>query len=64
VLTTVHLLFIVLSALLALFGAVWAFDAFQRGEGAVYGIAAALALAAAVALATYGIRFRRRSRYW
>jgi hypothetical protein len=61
---TVHLIFISCSILLALFVAAWAFVRFQEGAPVSYAVGAAGALAAASVLVVYGLRFRRRSRYW
>jgi hypothetical protein len=63
-LRTVHLLFITSAVLLALFLAAWAFDQYRAGQPGVYALAAAAAMAGAVVLVVYGLRFRRKSRYW
>jgi hypothetical protein len=63
-LRTVHLLFMTCATLLALFLAAWAFDQYAAGAPVHYAGGAIAALAAAVGLAIYGLRFRRRSRSW
>jgi hypothetical protein len=63
-LRTVHLLFITCATLLALFLALWAFERHAAGAPGHYAGGAIAALAAAVGLASYAFRFRRRSRYW
>jgi hypothetical protein len=63
-LRSVHLVFITLSTLLAVFLAVWTLERYAA-EGAIeYGLIGILSSAGAVALAAYGIAFRRRSRHW
>ena len=59
-----HLLFITLSAALAVFLGVWAFDRHGAGGAPEDAVMAVLSLAGAAALVAYGIRFRRRSRHW
>lgn len=63
-LRSVHLLFITLSALLAVFVAGWAIDRYRTDPAGTYILAAAGALAAALGLAVYAVRFRRATRRW
>jgi hypothetical protein len=63
-LRSVHLLFIALAALLAVFVAGWAIDRYQTEPAGTYILAAAGALAAAAGLAAYALRFRRATRGW
>ena len=63
-LQTVHLLFITLSAILAVMVAAWAYDEYVAAGAASYLVTAVGALAAASALTVYGVRFRRKTRFW
>jgi hypothetical protein len=58
-----HLFFITLSALLCVLLALWGFGAPGIGGGGNAPIGV-LSIVGAVALATYGIAFRRRSQGW
>ncbi len=60
----VHLLFITVSVLLALFLAGWALNEYLHGGSLGYVVGAAVALGGAVALAAYGVAFRRKTRHW
>jgi hypothetical protein len=57
-----HLLFIALSAALALFMSAWATSQYQMGAGSVYLVVAVAALLGAGGLAVYGSAFRRKTR--
>jgi hypothetical protein len=58
----VHVMFITVSALLAIFCAGWAATAYRADQGGGYLAGAVLAFATAGALATYGRAFLRKTR--
>lgn len=57
-----HLLFIACSVMLAAFFAAWSAEQYQAGQGLVYGVSVALALATAAGLAVYGVAFQKKTR--
>jgi hypothetical protein len=57
-----HLLFIVLSVLLAAFFAAWAGGQYRLEHEAVYAVAAAGSLVAGAALTLYGAAFQRKTK--
>jgi hypothetical protein len=57
-----HLLFIVLSALLAVFFAAWAVAQYRMDAGLGYAAAGVIALAAGAALVVYASAFLRKTR--
>lgn len=57
-----HLLFIVLSAALAVFFAAWASGQYRLEGGAGYVIVTVAALGTALGLASYGVAFLRKTR--
>ena len=57
-----HLLFIVLSVVLAAFVAAWAVGQYRAGHQLIYVVTAALALAASGSLVWYASLFRRKTR--
>jgi hypothetical protein len=58
-----HLLFILLSALLAVFVAAWASGEYRAQQDVGYAVASVVALAAAGALAIYAMAFRRKTKH-
>lgn len=63
-LRTFHLLFIMLSTLLAVFLAVWTMDRYAADGTTMYALIGVMSIAAAIGLVVYGVAFRRKSRYW
>jgi hypothetical protein len=62
-LRTFHLLFIVLSIVLAVFMAAWAVDQYRVRHEAGYAAAGLAAVAAAGMLGVYAAAFRRKTRH-
>jgi hypothetical protein len=60
----VHLMFITISVLLAIFVAGWAMSEYLDDGSVGYVLGAVVSLVAAVALAAYGVTFRRKTRHW
>jgi hypothetical protein len=59
-----HLLFIALSTVLAVLLAAWTLDRYVADGAFEYAVIGAISIAGAVALVTYGMAFRHRSRPW
>jgi predicted membrane protein len=59
-----HLLFITLSTLLAAGLAFWSIDRFASVGGTEHAVTGVLSIGGIVALVTYGMAFRRKSREW
>jgi predicted membrane protein len=57
-----HLVFIVASAILAVFVAAWSAEQYQSEHQTVHAVAAVLGLAGAGGLVVYGVRFQRKTR--
>jgi hypothetical protein len=57
-----HLLFITVSALLAVFCAGWAATAYRADQGVLYAAVSVLSVVAAVGLVGYGAVFQRKTR--
>ncbi len=61
-LRAVHVCFIAVSALLAVFVAGWAGTAYRADQSGVYAVSSVLSLATAAGLAVYGRAFLRKTR--
>jgi hypothetical protein len=59
-----HLVFIILSALLAVFFAAWSSSQFRAQQELVYAVVAVAGVLAAAGLTGYAVRFRRRTAHF